>query len=274
MTRIIAALAALVLAMPAFGDDAFVRRYREGETLTYVMKGTNEGQTYEVRAVGVVKRDAGHFVEEYDWSPTPGARVHQTVSLDPDVVPALPNLAQVPPALIGPVTDLLTFYSDEWLVVRARLAKPGDRFRQTQVPIASWADGTFVVFGQDAINFDIELASVDPSAHVATVVVHHIPPATSSLKMPAPWMADRVADTDNNWAQVMRNRGAYTAAAGKETFDVQMKIDLADGKILAGSLHNIVTTRERDCADAALTSCSAPRTHEIVRHIEIALVER
>jgi hypothetical protein len=149
--------------------------------------------------------------------------------------------------------------------------KPGDRFRQTEVPIASWADGTFVVFGQDAINFEIELASVDTSSNVATVVVHHTPPGKSPLKMPVPWMADRVADTDNNWAQVIRNRGAYTAAAGKETFDVRMKIDLTDGKILAGTLDNVVTTRERDCNDAALTSCSAPRTHEIVRHIEIEL---
>jgi hypothetical protein len=181
--------------------------------------------------VCAIAKSSGELVGYAEESPTPGAPVHQTLSLDPEVVPAAPSLAQVSRALIGPITDLLTFYSDEWLVIcERRLVKPGDRFRQTEVPIASWADGTFVVFGQDAINFDIELASVDTSSNVATVVVHHIPPAKSALEMPAPWMADRVADTDNNWAQVMRNRGAYTAAASKATFDARMKIGLTDAK--------------------------------------------
>jgi hypothetical protein len=45
----------------AFGQDQLTRRYRDGEQLTYVMKGTNQGRTYEFRAMGVVKRDPqGH----------------------------------------------------------------------------------------------------------------------------------------------------------------------------------------------------------------------
>jgi hypothetical protein len=275
MRQVVAVLVVCAVALTAFGQEMFVRQYREGEKLTYVMKGTNEGQQYEARATGVVKRDsAGHYVEEYEWSPVPvgGSPVLQTVSLDRNVVPTVPNLAQVPSALIGPVTDLLTFYSDQWLIIReGKLAKAGDRFRQTEVPIASWADGNFVIFGQDAINFDVELASLDTSSKVATVVVHHVPPARSPLKMPASWMAERVSDTENNWAEVVRKGAGYVAAFGKETFDVQMKIELRDGKILCGTLDNVVTAMERDCTDAALVSCSVPHSHTINRHIEIAL---
>jgi hypothetical protein len=35
----------------------------------------------------------------------------QTLSLDPAIQPSIPNLSQVQPFLIGPITDMLTFYS-------------------------------------------------------------------------------------------------------------------------------------------------------------------
>jgi hypothetical protein len=45
------------------------RHYREGEKLTYFMRGMNEAWRYEVRATGLVKRDSnGKYVEEYAWS--------------------------------------------------------------------------------------------------------------------------------------------------------------------------------------------------------------
>src|SRR5947209_12880881 len=44
------------------------RHYRLGETLSYVMKGVNEGRHYEARARAVVKRNAeGGLYEEYTW---------------------------------------------------------------------------------------------------------------------------------------------------------------------------------------------------------------
>src|SRR5436305_14249651 len=45
------------------------RHYRLGETLSYVMKGVNEGGRYEAHAKAVVKRDAeGGLYEEYTWT--------------------------------------------------------------------------------------------------------------------------------------------------------------------------------------------------------------
>jgi hypothetical protein len=73
------------------------------------------------------------------------------------------------------------------------------------------------------------------------------------------------------WVSVRRNAGKYIAAAGKETFDVEMNITLTDGAILSGSLDNVVETRERDCADAALMNCGETRSRRILRQIQISL---
>jgi len=53
----------------------------------------------------------------------------------------------------------------------------------------------------------------------------------------------------------------YLAAVGKETFDVEIRLSLADGMILSGTLDNPVETIKRECEDAALTKCGDPRPH-------------
>jgi hypothetical protein len=67
--------------------------------------------------------------------------------------------------------------------------------------------------------------------------------------------------------------GKYLAAVGKETFDVEIRLSLTDGKILSATLDNPVETIERECLDATLTGCSDPQPHSIRRQIEIT-VER
>jgi hypothetical protein len=139
MTRPIFAL--LFLAATPFAvaqTSPLVRHYAEGEKLTYHMKAGNDGWNYEVQANGVVKKDAnGHFVEEYAWSNfksdapmtlSPASLAfRQTLSLDPAIQPSVPNLSQVQPFLIGPITDLLTFYADLWMATKqSTLAKAGD----------------------------------------------------------------------------------------------------------------------------------------------------
>lgn len=84
-------------------------------------------------------------------------------------------------------------------------------------------------------------------------------------------MRKPVADTPNNWVQVINEGGKFIAAVGKETFDVHLSVSLADGKILSGTLENPVITEERDCQDAALTDCGEPRQVRIFRQIEISL---
>jgi len=99
-----------------------------------------------------------------------------------------------------------------------------------------------------------------------------VPPEKPQIRLPADWMRKPVADTANNWVQVERTKNEkYLAAVGKETFDLEIRLSLADGKILSGTLDNLVETIERECEDAALSRCSDPRPHPIKRQIEISL---
>jgi hypothetical protein len=260
------------------------RRYREGESLTYQMKAINEKWRYEIQAAGVVKRDsAGKYVEEYAWSnlisdgaaatlPAASMQFRQLLSLDPDKPPSVPNLSVVHPQLIGPITDLLTFYVDLWLATRdGHLNHAGDHlYRKFGTP-ASWADGTYVVLGEDSIDFDITLTSVDQSTKVATLLIRHVPPEQPQVRLPVAWMREPVAGGPNNWVEVTAKGGKFVAAVGRETFEVRMEVSLVDGKILSGAIENPVETQERDCRDAALTSCGASRPRQILRKIEIVL---
>src|SRR5947207_6002467 len=104
----------------SFGQDGsenylLVRRYRDGETLTYHMKGVDDGVRYEIQARGIVKRNSqGHYIEEYAWSnqfrdatpvtlPQAVLEFRQILSLDPETTPYIPNLAPVA-RIIGPIT--------------------------------------------------------------------------------------------------------------------------------------------------------------------------
>jgi len=261
------------------------RHYTAGEKLTYHMKGDNDGWTYEVQANGIVKQDAGgHFLEEYGWSDfksnaamtlSPASLdFRQTLSLDPAIQPSIPNLSQIQPFLIGPVTDLLTFYADLWLAIRqSDLKRPGDHAYVKVGTPASWADGTYVILGEDSIDFDLTLKELNPTSNVATLLVRHVPPPEPKVKLPAPWMSVPVAGMPNNWVQVRKDQsGKYEAGAGKETFDVELRISLKDGKILSATLDNLVQTRRRECSDAALLDCGQPVDHQIHRQIELQLV--
>ncbi|MGO4883836.1 MAG: hypothetical protein ACLP59_23895 [Bryobacteraceae bacterium] len=261
------------------------RHYTEGEKLVYRMKGVNEDWRYEALASGVVKKDAkGVFIEDFAWSNliSNGAPYHlpqasldfrQVLSLDPRKLPGLPKLAGLDLKLIGPVTDLLTFYSDAWLAgAVGNLSKPGDHRYQAYGTPNSWADGSRVVLGEDAIDFDITLQSVDDAAKLAILLVRHVSPPKPKVKLPAPWMQAPVADVPNNWVQVERDGAKYIAAVGLETFDVQVRVSLADGKILGGTIQNPVKVIERDCKDEALAYCGDPRHRQIMRRIEISLI--
>lgn len=260
-----------------------VRRYTDGEKLTYHMKGSNEGWHYDVQGEGVVKKDSdGTYFEEYGWSNftsnrsivlTPASlNFRQRVSLAPAYKVSIPDLSKVQPALIGPITDWLTFYSDLRLATSQNLSNPGDHAYVKYGRASSWADGSHTLVGEDSIDFDITLKEVDAANRVATLLVRHVPPVNPEIKLPADWMHAPVADTPNNWIEVEKSDdGKYTAEVGKETFGVEMKVSLADGKILSGTIDNPVETLTRECSDAALTTCIQPVRHQIRREIQIAL---
>jgi len=105
-------------------------------------------------------------------------------------------------------------------------------------------------------------------------VMKHVPPEKSAVKLPAAWMQAPVGDGPNNWVEVQKEQnGTYTASVGEETFTVEMKVSLSDGKILSATMNNPVKTIQRVCEDEALTKCGEAKPHEILRKIEISLVQ-
>jgi hypothetical protein len=290
-SRSVAVAVALLLAALATtlvsAQSPLRRQYREGETLTYRMNGQNEAWKYSLQADAVVKKDAsGTFFEEIRWSPMmsdgqqlpvseAAAAYRQRLSLDLNSMPSAPDLRNVDPKMVGPVSDLMTFYADLWLILKmGALHKPGDHFYFAMPMTPSWADGSRVLVGEDSIAFDMTFQSIDAASQTATLMVRHVPPAKPTVHLSADWMRAPVAGTPNNWVQVQKEQdGTFTAAVGKETFDVELKVSLADGRILHGTMENPVTTIERTCQDAALSKCSDPKPHLILRKIEITLAQ-
>ena len=265
--------------------NPLLRRYRTGETLVYRMKGVNEKWHYEIRADGIVKKDStGVYFEEYRWSnmlsdhqpvvlSPVSVEFRQQLSLDPDFHLMAPSLSQVDPKLIGPITDMMGFYVDLWLAVKTgQLVHAGDHFYVKNGTPSSWADGTHVLTGESAIDFDMTLKALDRADNTATILVRHVPPKTSQIRMPAPWMEKPIADAPNNWVMVSKTLdGKYMAGVGRETFDVEIKASLVDGRILTARMDNLVNTSMRQCEDKALSKCSDPMPHPISRKIEISL---
>ena len=283
-----AVICGAVAGIPGQAQSPLARQYRAGQPLNYHMIGANENWQYTIDAVGVVKKDeGGAFFEEYQWtnmttagqpiSLAPGmAGFRQRMSLDPNQIPSIPDLSKVDPKTIGPVTDMMTFSADLWLANKiGQLKKAGDHFYfRNPMPASSWADGTRVLIGESAIDFDMTLKSVDAAAGTALLEVKHVPPEKSAVKMPAAWMQTPVGDAPNNWVGVQKEQnGTYTASVGQEVFVDVIMVSLADGRILNATMDNPVKTIERTCEDEALTKCGDPKPHLIERKIEIALVQ-
>ena len=271
--------------MPTPGSGPLTRHYRDGETLTYHMTATNAEWHYTADASGTAKKTAsGSCIEEFRWTgmtsngqpitlaPTM-AQFRQPLSLDPNWMPSMPDLSKVDPRMVGPITDLMTFYVDLWLMNKIGILQhPGDHFYVPNPQAASWADGTQVLVGKDHVDFDLNLLSIDTVKQTAVLVVHHVPPSHPNLQFPADWMQAPVADSANNWVEVTKTKdGKYEAGVGKETFDVTITVSTADGRILSASMDNPVVMSGRSCDDAALTKCGAAQPHTIHRHVEIAL---
>jgi hypothetical protein len=278
----------LFCAQSEAATNPLLRHYREGETISYSMRGTNQDRhqtlRYEVQAEGVVKKDAtGVFFEEYRWSnlrvnqapitlPAVNTNFRQLVSLDPHFKLSIPDLAGIDPILIAPIVDLLNFYAELSLTMRQpNLVHAGDHASVKNGAPNSWADGRYTLVGEDAIDFDITLKDLDPAAKGVTIIVRHIPPSQPDIKLAAAWMHIAVVPgTPNNWVQVSKHKdGKYTAAVGRETIDVELKVSLDSGRILSATMDNPVEILERECADAALADCGDPVRYQVRRQIEI-----
>jgi len=271
---------------PPAGPSPLTRHYQEGERLSYRMTATNRDRTrttaYEATARGVVKRDsAGRFFEEYQWSdivwngtpfelPPASQQFRQLLSLAPDYTPALPDFSRLHPRLVGPTADLMTFYSDVWLAMQQpNLRRAGDHAAVNYGQASSWADGTRILLGEDAIDFAITLDDIATSSGFLVLTVRHVVPEQPKIRIPADWMHTPVANVPNNWVQVAKaGDRRYVAGIGKETFDAQIRLNRVTGKIVAAHLENPVEVFERECTDEALTECGEGVRYRILRQID------
>jgi len=280
----------LLVAVPASAaaqNSLFIRRYEVGQQIGYRMTGVNSSPqkkiSYSADAIGAVGLDkAGRPNEQLGWSHlvangkpvllSPGSvAFRQTLSLTPGYWAPFPDLSRLDSSLVGPITDLLTFYVDLQLAARAStLVNPGDHFLfKFGIPV-SWADGRTVLVGQDSVDFDITLRKLDRKRQTAEIQVMHIPPQNPGLRLEADWMKAPIASGPNNWVQVEKSAdGTFIAGIGRETFDVRIDVSLGDGRILFAKEDNIVDVSERVCADSTLTSPGPAKRYRITRHIEI-----
>ena len=257
------------------------RHYEAGQTLAYHMTGDNDGWHYSADALSTVRTDVGSggFFEDIAWSnlvsngqpqglPAAMTGWRQRLSLDPARPPSPPDLSQVDPRMIGPITDLLTFYADLWLANKlSQLNKPGDHVHFPNPMTPSWADGTRVRLGEDAMDFDMTLTAIDPATGTAMLEVKHVPPSQARIHLPAPWMRTAITGAPN-WVEVRKlDDGTFAAAVGEETFDVTITISLQDGHILRAEMTNPVRTIGRTCTDEALDRCGEPKPRTILRRI-------
>jgi len=107
-----------------------------------------------------------------------GKAFREVLTLDTSYQPPFPDISKAP-AIVGPITDLLTFYADVRLArMLGVLGKPRSHFYFKYGRPSSWADGQTVVVGQDTIDFDVTMKSVDRKRGVVELDVKHVPPAT------------------------------------------------------------------------------------------------
>jgi hypothetical protein len=274
-----------VSAQQASKDSGFLqRRYTDGTVSRYLMTGKNDGWKYTIRATITVKRDADNrYYEEIGWSDlTSSAQqtlkpaslaLRQTVSLDDAATyMKIPDLANVQPLLIGPITDTLTFYSDLLLAINAKLMQPGQTAYVPRTSPNSWADGQRVLLGQDVVDFLLSVESVNPAENTATIMVQHVPPPTLHVEQPAKWMQEPMSAKPNNFVQVSKDGDRFIAETGKESFDVRLIVDTRDGSIVSAALHNLVTLKDRTCTDRELMHCGAEAPKTILREITLKRV--
>jgi hypothetical protein len=261
------------------------RRYTDGAVSHYVMTGDNDGWQYTIRATDVVKRDTqGRYYEEINWSEltsnaqqtlTPASLgLRQTVSLDdPATYMKVPDLANVQPVLIGPITDTLTFYSDLLLATKAILLQAGQTAYISRTTPNSWTDGQRVLLGQDVVDFSLKVESVNPVEHSETLLIQHLPPPELHVQLPAQWMHELLSGKPSNFVQVSKQEGGFSAETGTETFDVRMVVDTRDGHILSATMHNPVLLKIRKCTDRELTQCGPETTKTTLREITWKLTQ-
>lgn len=238
--------------------------YTEDETQTAGGQTTTSTTTAADRVASYVHRGTGG--EQVRWvaltvdgtDMTAAARSFPAydLSLDPRAADGLtvPDTSAVP-GLVGPVTDLTTFYVP--LSAQAgigALHRPGQSETAPTLLSGNFASAAMPV-GQDLLQLTTTLTSL--TRRQATLTSDFVPPPAGGLTVTAPFMDSPVCGTTpNNFEEVQQSGTAFLALWGCEQFTATTVADRASGRIVSASLSNPLQLSAMECQDAALTQCT------------------
>ncbi len=294
-------LAVLLLFMLIFSGHLLnsfpFRKYKEGNSFYYKMIGFNNGKEYEAVSHHQVKKQGDTFFEKVNWvslqfdgkviSLKSMKDFDQILSLDKKHSGSFPDISKIDGKIrnliVGPIFDLMTFYVD----LNPRLFfKKIDELEKGQ-PIlfpynkpSSWADGHFVILGEDCINFRILFQNDKKRPFLR--VEHIAPEKNLNITFPEKWMKNTIGPGENNWVQIRRLNEKYAVSYGYEYFDDHIYIDPETGIILYANMYNPVDFYTRVCGHiemnkksiTGITECGPISTQHIFRNITIRLYHK
>jgi hypothetical protein len=271
--------AALVLSSCATSTPQLSphRSYRDGESFSYEMttRAFHNGQlTGATRAISVHSVNAN--TETIRWVSLIESEVDHT-DIAQQVAPYTVSLAEggsldLPPldfpAMTGSITDLHTFY----VAVSERLGLSGltavGDSTVSDALIGDWADGEDILLGKDCTRATLTL--IERTADTATLEARFTPPSEPCFEPAYDWMSERIdASLPNNFQQVRVNGEQRMAMWGLEQFSVRVVIDRDSGRILSGTLENLLQLTIRGGCTAELSNCQFETPMEIRRHVEL-----
>jgi hypothetical protein len=155
--------------------------------------------------------------------------------------------------------------------MKSKLTRPGQTAYVPRITPDSWADGKHVLVGQDVVDLSLQMESSNSTEHTVTLLIQRVPPSALHVQQPAEWMQDATQASPNNFVQLSKTSGGFSAETGKETFDVRLVVDTRDGRILSATMHNPVVLRVRACEDRELTQCGPATQKTILREVTLKL---
>ncbi|MFC1745855.1 hypothetical protein ACFL35_17820 [Candidatus Riflebacteria bacterium] len=262
----------------------------------YKMNGFNDGKRYQAISRHVVKKKAGTFFEEVTWISfksgkkvidiKPMKKFVQIISLDQNFKVVFPDIRKIEGKMrkyiVGPIFDLLTFYVD---------LNPGLFYAKIDelengYPIvfpfnkkSSWADGQFIILGEDCIDFRVTFQNNKKNKPLLRVE-HIAPESNLDINLPEKWMNVPIGQGKNNWVQIAKMKNMFGVSYGYEYFDVHIYIDPEDGKINYASMYNPVERLNRICKEiisknkkiTGIKNCSEATPQHTYRNITIELI--
>ncbi|MGH9657136.1 MAG: hypothetical protein ACRD96_01255 [Bryobacteraceae bacterium] len=174
------------------------------------------------------------------------------------------------PRMVGPVTDLYTFFfavSPRAGVTRAE--GPGDVYVRPEPVMGDWSDGEQFLIGQDRTEVRIKLVSREPRLVYETAFV---PPAAGGLEMARDWMREPVCGpAPNNFQMVRRQGEQFVVLWGCEEFTTRTEMD--SGRIERATMNNVLRWRMRVCMDRELGRCFDQPNLSRRRRVELRRID-